>query len=257
MGGPPERRPNAVVLAAVDPIGNCHCGALLEVLSLKLVALLEIPPLDVALGFVELAAVAGFDLLLPQQVSQPGRDRLGDDLGAFGLKEPEHIEVPVALGGLRPELARDLDDGLGLQAVELDLVHASRNFAQRLGVVLAGELIDELREQVERVERAAVACLEERAQLALDLRGFLLLDRFAQEVERLGQRLVGFARRGLVGPELVGELVEQVAHVDRVDQAHEEVGIEIESRLDLGLLEPALLLEQQDAEAVEPGVAEG
>ena len=96
-------------------------------------ALLELPPLEVGLGFVDLATVGGFDLLLPQEVGQPGRDRLGDDLGALGLEEPEHVEVAVALGGLGPELAGDLDDRLGLQAVELDLVHAAGDLFEGLG----------------------------------------------------------------------------------------------------------------------------
>ncbi len=39
-------------------------------------------------------------------------------------QEVEHVEVAVAFGGLRPEFAGDLDDGLHAQAVDIDRVEA-------------------------------------------------------------------------------------------------------------------------------------
>ena len=65
----------------------------------------------------------GVRLGLIQQVGHPGRDRLDQHLRAFALQEVEHVEVAVALGDLRPELAGDLHHRLDRGAVDLDGVH--------------------------------------------------------------------------------------------------------------------------------------
>ena len=52
-------------------------------------------------------------------------------------QEGEHVEVAVALGGLRPEFAGDLHDRLHPEAVDLDAVEAVAHVVQRHHVVVA------------------------------------------------------------------------------------------------------------------------
>ena len=52
---------------------------------------------------------------LVDHVHDPGADGLHQHLRAFALQEVEHVEVAVAFGGLRPEFAGDLHDGLYAQ----------------------------------------------------------------------------------------------------------------------------------------------
>ena len=61
---------------------------------------------------------------------------IGSDehLGPLALEELEHPEVAVALGGLRPELAGDLDDRLHAQAIDLDGVEPLAAACERVRV---------------------------------------------------------------------------------------------------------------------------
>ena len=59
-----------------------------------------------------------------------------------------------------------------------------------------------------------------------------------------------------VGTDGVGHFVHHVAAVERVEDAEEEVEVHLQAGFGVGLAEPARLLEQQHAEAVEPGVAQ-
>ncbi len=77
-----------------------------------------------ALG--EPAPVADLLLGLVDHVHDPGGDRLDEHLRALPLEEGEHVEVAVALGGLRPELAGDLDDRLHAEPVDRNLIEAVR-----------------------------------------------------------------------------------------------------------------------------------
>ena len=81
---------------------------------------------------------------LVHQVADPGADRLDHHLRAFFFQEAEHVEVAVALGGLRPEFAGDLDDGLHAGAVDGDRGKAVAHFAQRGHHVVAEKLVQEL-----------------------------------------------------------------------------------------------------------------
>jgi hypothetical protein len=62
-------------------------------------------------------------LSLIHQIGHPGRDRLDQHLRAFALEEFEHVEVAVALGELRPELAGDLHQRFHAGAIHLDGIH--------------------------------------------------------------------------------------------------------------------------------------
>ncbi len=76
-------------------------------------------------------------------------------------------------------------------------------------------------------------------------------------VHDLVEETLGLAFLDLVGADEVAELVDAVAHVEGVEDAEEEVDVEGEAGLGVGLGEAAGLLEEQDAEAVVAGVAEG
>ncbi len=91
---------------------------------------------------------------LVNHVHDPGADGLHQHLRAFALQELEHVEVAVALGGLRPELAGDLDDGLDAQAVDLDRVERVAAAVQRRDVIVALKLVHELADVFRGVRRS-------------------------------------------------------------------------------------------------------
>lgn len=248
--------PHAVVFTAVDLVGHERRCALDQVRFLELEAFAKLPPFEIGSGFVERSTIGRLDLFLPHQVGEPRRDRLGDDLGPFGLKKPKHIEVAVALGGVGPELAGDLDDRFGLQAIELDLVHVERDFSQWRRVLDRGQLVEKLDQDICGVELRFVVLGDQLTSFALDLGKLALLDCIAEKLQGLLENVVDLARRGFVGAKLVGELVEEVTHVDAVDQPQEEVGVELEPGFDVTLFEATLLLEEQHAKAIESSVTE-
>src|SRR5580658_7912012 len=61
-------------------------------------------------------------LSLAQQVGDPRCNRLYDRLRALALKEPEHVEIAVALGDRGPKLAGDLHHWLHFGAIDFHLV---------------------------------------------------------------------------------------------------------------------------------------
>ena len=257
VGGAAERLDHAGVLAAEHAVGEAGDRPLLEVAGLERGALAELVPLGLLALLDQVLAVTGLDLGLPQHVRDPGGDRLDDDLGALAGEEAEHVEVAVALGGLGPELAGHLDDRLGLETIDLDLVEARRDLAQRLEVVVRGQLVQELDRLLGDVEGLLAAALDQVGDLAVELRRLLALHDLVHELGGLGERLVSGPGGRLERAHLVCDLVEQVARVERVEHAHEEVEVHLEAGLEVTLLEAALLLEQQHAKAVEAGVTQG
>ena len=93
--------------------------------------------------------------------------------------------------------------------------------------------------------------------LALELPRLLLAEDLVEVVHGLVEHLVGLAGVDLVRTERVGDFVHHVAAVERVEDAEEEVEIHLQPGFGVGLAQAAGLLEQQHAEAVEPGVAQG
>ncbi len=170
------------------------------------------------------------------------------------LQEGEHVEVAIAFGGLRPELAGDLDDRLHAQAVDLDGVDAVAAGMQRIDVFLAIEIVSDL------------------AQGAADARDFLVLFKIRlgprwrgihdvpalAVAQRVGQRLYGVAdylvRLTLVhlkGTDLIDQLVDHVAEVERIEHAHTEIDRELQAGLAARRFDAVSLLEEQNAESVE------
>ena len=121
-----ERLAQAVPLAGEDGLGDRQGGVLLPGLQLGGHALVDAPGRRhrLVLGHAGLVRVGLLGLV--DHVHDPGADRLHQDLGALALEEREHAVVAVALGGLGPELARDLDDGLHPRAVDVDRAEPSR-----------------------------------------------------------------------------------------------------------------------------------
>ena len=92
-------------------------------------------------------------------------------------------------------------------------------------------------------------------QVVPELPRLLFAEDLVHVVHDLVELLVGFALHHLVGPDVVSDFVEHVAAVERVEYAQEEVEIHLQPGFGIGLREAARLLEQQHAEAVEPGIA--
>ena len=67
---------------------------------------------------------------------------------------------------------------------------------------------------------------------------------------------VGFAGVHLVGANLIGEIVENVAHVQGVQNGEEEIHVHFQAGFGFGLVQAAALLEQEHAEFLEAGVAQ-
>src|SRR5947207_2772044 len=109
---------NAAVQMAVQRLANPEEHLFLPELQFEERALVQLPWLW--LRHIQPLAILVVGLGLPEEVHDPVRDRLDFDLGAFALEELKHVEVAVAFGGLREELARHFHEWLGTQAVDLD-----------------------------------------------------------------------------------------------------------------------------------------
>ena len=186
-------------------------------------------------------------------VHDPGADRLHQNLRPFLLQEVEHVEVAVALGGLRPEFAGDLDDRLHAQAVDIDAVELVAALGQRAGILIALELVDELADVLGGVGEAAQVL----AHALVELPRPLLAEDLVEVIHAFVEHAVGIAGVDFVGTKRVGHLVHHVAAVEGVEDAEEEVEIHLQAGFGIGLAEAAGLLEQEHAETVEAGVAQG
>ena len=111
------------------------------------------------LNQIQPALVLDLLLGLVNHVHDPGADGFDEDLRAFLFQELEHVEVPVALGGLGPEFAGDLYQGLYAGAVHRDGVKAVAHLVERRGVVVAIELVQEF---AKVFRRACEPCLAQQ-----------------------------------------------------------------------------------------------
>ena len=84
-------------------------------------------------GFAQSQGVSHLLLVLVDDVGDEGADILDLHLRPFPLEEAEHIEVAVALCGLRPEFTCDLDDGFDPRAIHLDLTQSLDHLLQAVG----------------------------------------------------------------------------------------------------------------------------
>ena len=202
-------------------------------------------------AFVEALLVVIFLHDLVHQVADPGADGLDHDLRAFFFEEAEHVEVAVALGGLRPEFAGDLDDGLHAGAVDAEWRRSGRALRRRAAMRSSPKSWLQEFAQVFRGAGEARLAEELGASLPSQRPGLLAAHHFVQHFHGLFEHAVGFAGVHFVGANLVGHVVDDVADVQRVQDGQEEVQVHFQAGFGFGLVQAAALLEQQHAELVE------
>src|SRR5262245_42358069 len=188
------------------------------------------------------------------QVHDPGPDRLDHDLRALAFEEAEHVEVAVAFGSLREELARHFDDGLHAQAVDLDLGEPLAGGLERVGVFPAEELIEEFAYVLGGVAYRQI--LQEAAHLAFERKLAVVLEDVLQVIHALFHHGVSLAGVDFVRADLIADVVDQVAHVQRVEDGQEEIDVHLKPGFGLRLVQAARLLEEHDAESVEARIAQ-
>src|SRR5262249_37785265 len=135
-------RPTHVLNGAVIEIrphgAACtEAASLLEQGHLVDCSLLEFVPLGIAIRCLSIGTRLRTRFGDIHHVSDPGGNRLDENLRALLLKESEHIEVAVAFGRLSPELARDFDDWLGAQTIDFNGVDAIAARMKRVNILLA------------------------------------------------------------------------------------------------------------------------
>ena len=171
-----------------------------------------------------------------QQVVHPHRDAGRIDLGALGLEPAVDIVVGVPLDGLEIELAGDLHGGLHAEPIDLDGVELPPHLAHGLREIAGGE------EPEHRPVRPALRPVPEH---------------LVQELDRFLDHHLGLAGNHFVGPHLVLEVLDEVGAEDRPQAAQRDRQVEIEAVAHRRLLVELVLGEEEHAEGVEPGIAQG
>ena len=87
-----------------------------------------------------------------------------------------------------------------------------------------------------------------------NLEGRPLAESPRQLVDRFLEYAIRFAALNLVGPDLMDQVLHRVAEMQRVEHAHPEIDGELQARLAGRGFYAFLLLEKQNAEAVEAGI---
>ena len=176
---------------------------------------------------------------------------------AFALEELEHVEVAVAFGGLREELAGHLHQRLDPQAIDFDLRRGARARRERVVRLLAPEVVVDLARRVRRrlgdpIREDPLRQPGRRA--LLDAEHAAIAERRPRAAPSLREDAVRLACCRFVRTDLAAHVVHHVAEIDRVERAESEVDRELEPRLARRGIDAIVLLEEQDAEAVETGV---
>ena len=183
-------------------------------------------------------------------------DRLHQHLRALALQKLEHVEVAVAFGGLRPELADDLDHRLHPQAIDLDggqlLAHRGEGFLVRIAVKLLADLGQRVHPDLPLLAFVGADLLRHPfRQVFVVFERLALAQHGAQRVHRFVEDPIGLALFGFIGTDAEDHLVHDVAEIERIEHAHAEVHRELQPGFARGRLHAVILLEQQHAEAVE------
>ena len=95
------------------------------------------------------------------------------------------------------------------------------------------------------------------AGFAVQQPGLAAAHHLVQHLHGIFEDAVGLAGVHFVGANLVGDVVDDVADIQRIQDGEEKVDVQRQAGFGLGLVQAAALLEQQDAELVKPGVAQG
>jgi hypothetical protein len=150
-----QRADDLVIFVLEDGFRELQLGDFIAETPFDLGALVETPQRRQHGAFFEALEVLVLLHHLVNHVHDPGADGLHQHLRALALQEVEHVEIAVAFGGLRPEFAGDLDDGLHAQAVDFDLVERVAAAVQRRDIIVALQLVDELADILGGVLEAA------------------------------------------------------------------------------------------------------
>ena len=143
---------DARVLAVPDALAHGEEEPFLaEVLPFIRQRLLQLPPGWPRVGGIEtlrLAALA-FPWCIRYMIQLPiGIDQ---DVSALAFEEGKHVEVAIALGGLRPEFAGDLDDRLYAKPIHFYPADTFAAMAQHITVGIAVQVFAYLAQGIERV----------------------------------------------------------------------------------------------------------
>src|SRR5262249_25154898 len=163
-------------------------------------------------------------------------------------EEGEHVEVAVALGGLRPEFTGDLDDRLDAQTVYLNGVYRIAAGVQSVDVLLAVKVVGDLAESAADSGKLVVLLKKGLGPFGRsfhDVPALAVAQGVGQGLRGVADHLVGLALVHFERTDLVDELVEDVAEVKGVQHAHAEIDAKLEARLAAGGLDAVGLLEQQ------------
>jgi hypothetical protein len=257
MGDAAEILCRAVVEEAPHPLANSDAPQFFAQTDVVGKLLLNFVPLGIAMRSIHRPLRFGVRFRLVHEVGYPRRDRLDQYLRAFALQELEHVEVAVAFGGLRPELAGDLYQRLHARAVDLNRVHLFPRRSEGVQIILAPHVLVPLSEDVEGVAKNLIALdlgLEPIGRALFDLEGLAIFEVLAQVVDHLVKHAIGLAFVHLIRANLVDQIVYYVAHMHGVQHAEAEVDRELQAGLARSGLDAVAILEKQHAEAVEAGV---
>ena len=226
-----QRVHDLVILALEDRLSQFQLGYFLAIADLDFGARPQLPDRRQHRAFFESLEI--FVLLhhLVDHVHDPGADRLHQHLRALALQEVEHVEVAVALGGLRPELAGDLHDGFHAQPVDIHFIEPVAAALQRPHVIVTLKLVDELADVLRRIGEAAQVF----AEPVFEFPRPLLAEHLVQVVHGLVEDAVGLARVHLVRPQRVSDFVHHIAAVQRIQNPEEEIDIHFQPGFGVGL----------------------
>src|SRR5581483_6068710 len=186
-------------------------------------------------------------------------DGLNQYLRAFALQELEHVEVAVAFGDLRPELADDLHYRLHLQAVDFDGVQLFADRSHGVFIGIAVKLLAQLEQRIHGhfplLAFVFAALLRHpRRQVLVVLEWLALAQHGAERVHRTLPDLVRLALFHFIGTDAIDHLVHDVAEIERVEHAAAEIDGELQAGFAGGRLYAIVLLEQQHAKVPKPRV---
>src|SRR6266567_6875401 len=219
--------------------------------------LFQFPPLRISVRTIRRPLGLRVRFRLVHEVCHPSRDRLHQDLRAFPLEEFEHVEVAVALGNLRPELASNLNHRLHLGAVHFNAIHLFASGGQSIQIVPAPQMFVHLAEHIEGVSQNLVT-LEFRLSPVrcplFDLERIPILEILTESIHRLAEYALRLALLYFERTNLVDQVVEYVAQMHGIEHAESEVDRELQPGLARGGLDSIAVFKEQHTEAVEPRV---
>ena len=113
-------------------------------------------------------------------------------------------------------------------------------------------MLDELAEILRRIGETAQIFRQARIQIPRPLGA----EDLVHNLHGIVKRVVGIAGVHLIGTDRVAHFIDHIAAIQGVQNAQEEVQVHLQAGLGVGLAQSAGLLKEQDAEALEPRIAQ-